>query len=130
MILWRAFHIRNEVVHDKTPPPLDVSKGFLLSYVQSLIQIKHHEDSIFHAPSVAVPSHPQWSPPPLSWIKLNTDGSFGAAGDAGAEIVVRDHLDAILSSSCCWGWPWRHTPKPALRRQTPLSSFSLPHRLR
>jgi hypothetical protein len=42
MTLWRSWYVRNEVIHDKRPPPTEVSKRFLMSYLESLIQVKHH----------------------------------------------------------------------------------------
>ncbi|KAI5020425.1 hypothetical protein ZWY2020_045313 [Hordeum vulgare] len=41
MTLWRAWHIRNEIVHNKAPPPMEVSSRFLMSYLDSLIGIKY-----------------------------------------------------------------------------------------
>lgn len=40
LTLWRCWFARNEVVHDKVPPPLDVSQRFLCSYLDSLIALK------------------------------------------------------------------------------------------
>ncbi|CAM0907844.1 unnamed protein product [Alopecurus aequalis] len=115
MTLWRAWHVRNEIVHDKTPPPVESSRRFLLSYMESLLQIKYHpieniikgkfildiEEMQFHR---HIDQHSEqvlhWSPPPKGWCKLNTDGSFGAEGDAGAGMVVRDHSGDIILSAC------------------------------
>jgi ribonuclease HI len=38
--------------------------------------------------------------PPIGWVKLNTDGSFGTDGEAGAGIIVQDHKEDIVLSSC------------------------------
>uniref|UniRef100_A0A453MSL4 Reverse transcriptase zinc-binding domain-containing protein n=1 Tax=Aegilops tauschii subsp. strangulata TaxID=200361 RepID=A0A453MSL4_AEGTS len=40
MTLWKAWHIRNKIVHNKAPPPMEVSRRFLTSYLDSLIGIK------------------------------------------------------------------------------------------
>ena len=40
-----------------------------------------------------VPTPIKWSPPPLGWFKLNTDGSFlGNPGLAGGGDVIQNHL--------------------------------------
>lgn len=39
MKLWRIWYIRNEVVHCKLDPPLDVAKRFMSSYVSSILNI-------------------------------------------------------------------------------------------
>jgi hypothetical protein len=44
MTLWRIWHVRNEVVRGKPPPPLDASRRFLMSYMDSLLLIKYHPD--------------------------------------------------------------------------------------
>lgn len=40
MTLWRCWFIRNEVVHNKPAPPVEVSCRFLQSYLDSLIGVK------------------------------------------------------------------------------------------
>ena len=110
--LWRALHVRNEIVHDKQPSSLEVSKKFLLSYMESLLMIKYHstEDiskgkfalcaDMVSTREMQVTESPSWTPPHVGWDKLNTDGSFGPNGEAGAGIIVRDHNGEILLSSC------------------------------
>lgn len=41
MIFWRCWHIRNEIIHDKVPRHLLVSKDFLCSYLDSLLTVKN-----------------------------------------------------------------------------------------
>ncbi|KAM0889911.1 hypothetical protein ACQ4PT_027403 [Festuca glaucescens] len=42
MLLWRIWHVRNEVVHHKAPPPVEASKCFLCSYLESIATIKYY----------------------------------------------------------------------------------------
>lgn len=40
LLFWRIWYVRNEMVHDKTPPPEDVSFRFLVSYLSSLLTLQ------------------------------------------------------------------------------------------
>jgi hypothetical protein len=40
MTFWRIWHVRNEIVHEKSTPPIEASRRFLYSYVESLLAIK------------------------------------------------------------------------------------------
>jgi hypothetical protein len=115
MTLWQIWHVRNEVVHDKPSPPLEVSQRFLLSYINSVVQIKHHSgESIIkgkfildkelkelHTTKVHVAKQiHKWTPPPSGWYKLSIDGSYDVIGKAGAGMVVRDHNGEVIISAC------------------------------
>ena len=40
MLLWSVWHVRNELVHAKLAPPIDVPTRFLASYLDSLACLK------------------------------------------------------------------------------------------
>ena len=42
MLLWRIWHVRNELTHNKPIIPVEASKKFLCSYMESLLLIKQH----------------------------------------------------------------------------------------
>lgn len=46
MILWRYWHIRTGIFHDKVPPPIDISRRFLCSYLNSLMMIDRHPEDV------------------------------------------------------------------------------------
>jgi hypothetical protein len=115
LTLWRIWHVHNEVVHDKPPPPLEVSRCFLMSYMESLINIKCHatedimkgkyifdqDEKHFHEQVDNVIKPPvHWSPLLVGWCKLNVDGSFDATGGAGTWMNARDHGANIIFSAC------------------------------
>jgi ribonuclease HI len=115
MTFWRIWHVRNEIIHDKPPPALEASRRFLVSYLESIVNIKCHptEDIlkgkfIFDQEEQRIHEHKDptgklpmlWAPPRAGWCKLNTDGSFDNKGDAGAGMVVRDHDGNIILSAC------------------------------
>ena len=87
--LERLVRKRNELVHSKPAPPMDVSIRFLQSYMESLMAVKRnsHGDPAIgkttivmdgdtkHTCAVAV-EMPTWSRPVDGWVKVNTDGAF------------------------------------------------------
>jgi hypothetical protein len=105
MTLWRLWHVCNEVLHDKPPPPLEVSRRFLSSYLESILQIKHHPNENlekekfildvqekFHTVNNDHEQAPilSWSPPSSGWCKLDIEGSFGDDASACACMLVRE----------------------------------------
>jgi hypothetical protein len=119
MTLWRIWHVRNEITHQKPPPPVEASRRFLCSYVQSLAVIRKHpqgdsvkgkmiiEDDVncLSRMKRKVEAHrPQpksWTKPPRGWTKLNVDGSFVEdTGESGAGMVLRTDDGTIVFSAC------------------------------
>jgi hypothetical protein len=41
----------------------------------------------------------KWSPPADGMAKLNTDGSFVSANDAGAGVILRDHTGQVICAA-------------------------------
>jgi ribonuclease HI len=112
MTFWRIWHCRNEVIHHKPAPPVESSRGFLCSYMQSLIMIKQfpHADPAKGKTAVIWETIPKkkntkqgeprpWRKPPEGSVKLNVDGSFcKEMGVGGAGVVLRDDRGAIIVS--------------------------------
>lgn len=40
MLFWRIWYVRNEMVHSKQPPPVDVSVRFLASYLSCILSLR------------------------------------------------------------------------------------------
>jgi hypothetical protein len=92
MILWRIWHIHNEITHQKPLPSVEGSKRFLASYLESLLLIKQFPNADpVKGKSVVVLDQGfacgtksesrrkdviKWLPPVADMAKLNTDGSF------------------------------------------------------
>jgi ribonuclease HI len=119
MLLWRIWHVRNEVVHHKPPPPAEASRRFLCSYVDSLLTIKYypHDDGVKgkapadqqaiskvaqnHVAAGPSAAKERWTRPPAGWGKLNVDGSYvEATKEGGAGTILRDEAGSIVFSSC------------------------------
>ena len=114
MLLWRIWHVRNEVVHAKPAPPVDVSVRFLESYLNSLASLTADQDADYvkgkMVPAQCLPetsvvraipiqtSNP-WIPPSEGRVKLNTNGSV-LNGSAGTGMVLRDHVGNIIFNAC------------------------------
>lgn len=113
MTLWRVWFVRNELVHNKPAPPIEVSARFLQSYWESIVVSKRDSgerngrgkqplvaDSGRRDSSKPSPATLKWSPPPLGRVKLNVAGTLGDGGEAGAGMILRSVEGNIIFSSC------------------------------
>lgn len=111
LVLWRIWFVRNEIVHDKIPPPTDISCKFLVSYFDTLSNLKQDVPPVSVkgktpvGPTnaheiIAVGQGRTWSKPQAGWTKLNCDGSFDDKAAAGSGMVLRDSDGLIIFSSC------------------------------
>uniref|UniRef100_A0ACD5TZV9 Uncharacterized protein n=1 Tax=Avena sativa TaxID=4498 RepID=A0ACD5TZV9_AVESA len=117
MTLWRCWHIRNEIVHDKPAASIESSRRFLCSYLDSLMTIKHcpQSDDVKGKQPAAYMlgvgknvDKKQKLSPPLSWrkpdagaVKLNVDGSYNeTSGEGGTGMILRDNTGAVLFLAC------------------------------
>ena len=71
MLLWKIWYVRNEVVHDKPAPPVQVSVRFLRSYVQSILTITKEPEK-----------------DPLKGKSAMLDCSFSVVPAATSELVI------------------------------------------
>jgi ribonuclease HI len=114
LVLWRAWHLRNDVIHHKGDATIASSVIFLQSYLGETFNppsVIHDEkgkqtcvanytcrntDGVDASNSLL-----QWSAPPPGWTKLNIDGSFCASnGTGGAGFVLRDSNGKVLVAAC------------------------------
>ncbi|KAM0843073.1 hypothetical protein ACQ4PT_057951 [Festuca glaucescens] len=110
LLFWRAWHLRNNVIHENGKEPISRSVNFLVSYatahenLEVPVNIKGKTPFPCSASiirKVPVGASTAWEAPPLCWIKLNTDASFTSkdrAGGAGA--VAIDHHGNIMFAAC------------------------------
>ena len=114
MITWRTWHVRNEITHEKRPPPAESSRRFLHEYISSLLCLKQYPNCDVmkgemvinaappaHTASALAKEELSWVAPATGWTKLNTDGSFiPATGMAGGGMILRDTQGNIIFSAC------------------------------
>ncbi|XP_073355212.1 uncharacterized protein [Aegilops tauschii subsp. strangulata] len=116
MTIWRCWHVRNEIMHNKRPPPVERSTRFLTSYINSLLAIQSHPHGDHVKGKMVIGIQPmrkalqhvqeehrleRWEPAPAGWAALNIDGSFSEHdGSAGAGMILRNEAGAIIFSSC------------------------------
>lgn len=117
LMLWRAWHLRNNSVHDTGTLTISGSIRFLQSYVQLLFPIRQKEDPkgkcaaqvpgrLNQNPGVTKADCLQiWEPPPEGWAKINVDGAFSMTDNTGGiGVIARDSEGKALLSS----WKYLH----------------------
>jgi ribonuclease HI len=119
MTLWRIWHVRNEVVHLKPAPPVEASRRFLCSYVDSLLMIKLNPRAdpvkgkavvgLYSTRSSGerkkIPAErtapKRWSKPPPGWTKLNVDGAWEEKEmRGGTGMILRDEEGNTIVTAC------------------------------
>lgn len=117
MLLWRIWHVHNEITNQKPAPSVEGSRRFLASYMNSLLLIKQFpmadvtkgkmvisHDQVFQTQRVLTEGRQKtrliWTPPVNGTVKLNVDGAFGCDGAAGAGMVLRDHEGHVIFAAC------------------------------
>ncbi|KAM0922814.1 hypothetical protein ACQ4PT_005932 [Festuca glaucescens] len=107
LLLWRAWHLRNNIVHDDGKETVENSVSFLLSYNNTIKTMEASGKAPMlrkNGPVVVSGTQERprnWTPLPQGWVKLNTDASFlSAEGASGAGAVLRDHQGKVLLAAC------------------------------
>ncbi|XP_062186766.1 uncharacterized protein LOC133890399 [Phragmites australis] len=104
MLLWRAWHLRNDIIYGKGEATIGASVAFLRSYVQSLLGVRLQE-CIDKGKNLVTGSHTVldvglrkcWSAPPQGWVKLNCDASFDSvSGASTCGIIIRSCRGQVL----------------------------------
>jgi ribonuclease HI len=117
MVMWRIWHGHNELTHGKPCPPIEGSRRFLISYLNSLLLIKQWPEGSMEKGKMVVDAEQgfkkfktdndgrqkvrkRWMPPSLGKAKLNVDGAFGKVGEAGIGIALRDCQGDMIVAAC------------------------------
>lgn len=111
MMLWRIWYLRNEIIHGKPIPPLDISCSFLSSYYNSYKNIFLSVEEILKgktpvmecapplASSAIQPARP-WPAPASNVVALCVDGSYNPLdGSAGSGMILRDDIWTVIFAS-------------------------------
>ena len=108
-----AWHMWNEIAHEKWPPPTE-SSWLLHGYISSLLCLKQYPNGDVvkgkmvinaappaHTASALAKEELSWFAPTTGWTKLNTDESFvPATGMAGGGMILRNTQGNIIFSAC------------------------------
>jgi hypothetical protein len=112
LLLWRAGHLRNDVIHANGSETIYSSMSFLQSYLATACSTSSYQncssdnDDIRKlvggsAGSLCNLQMTNWRRPNPGWIKINSDTSFiSSSGQAGAGAVGRDDSGKIVLTAC------------------------------
>jgi ribonuclease HI len=116
LVVWHIWHAHNELTHDKPCPPIEGSRRFLVSYLNSLVMIKEFPNADVAKGKMVIEEYKgfkhlrkhqdcaqqvkqYWKPPSQGEAKLNVDGAFTSTG-AGAGMVLRDAKGEVIFTAC------------------------------
>jgi ribonuclease HI len=132
LMLWRAWHLRNDVIHSDGKASVTGSVMFLHSYLHDLRKnpgdLKGKQQTIQEIPTREdCRPTPSWTAPAQGWIKLNTDGSFDCKSrTGGAGAIARDHNGNIVAAGCSF-LPHCHDAEEAEARATLMGIQLIAH---
>ncbi|KAF8719583.1 hypothetical protein HU200_024322 [Digitaria exilis] len=96
LLFWRAWHLRNDVIHGNGTSFVVGSAKYLVSYLSSLLNQGIVEDG-----KGKQQISQSWTLQRSRWVKLNVDVAFQDSGEASLGGIIRDHNgDTILSMWC------------------------------
>nr|AAO34487.1 putative reverse transcriptase [Oryza sativa Japonica Group]ABF97663.1 retrotransposon protein, putative, LINE subclass [Oryza sativa Japonica Group] len=87
LLLWRAWFLRNDIIHGNGKAQTSASVMFLQHYAETLFMVRQKEVDLkgkgicqpnMHVRPSVPDSRTVWKPPPPGWVKLNVDGAFSA----------------------------------------------------
>lgn len=109
--LWRAWHLRNEMIQGNEFSSIVVSVNFLMNYEECTLPARQQADDVKDkGPMFVVSSAPQqlndqqdikWQFPPEGVAKMNVDAGFRQdTGEASVGIIIRDCRGLVLFAAC------------------------------
>jgi hypothetical protein len=109
MVLWRAWHLRNNIIHEDGKCTIEASAIFQQNYMDTLNCVGTGESSkgkgAQASSALQVHEHlndgqvPSWSPPGVGRQKMNVDASFIKESNEGfMGVVITNHLGTVLCS--------------------------------
>ena len=113
MLIWRAWKVHNNIVHQSGQFSISDSVNFYIRYIhccrsdkkiKALMQKENGGLTLGKKPqneqreSILVhDNNIFWNPPTDGWIKINVDGAcVEQTGEAGIGVVARDHKGGVL----------------------------------
>jgi ribonuclease HI len=119
LLLWRAWHLRCDIIHGKGEETIRNSANFLLNYEATFAEPlstvmddkgkKPLTNDLTNAPFCSDEKRREknvrryvsssWTPPPEGTIKINVDAAFHKqSGEAAIGMVARDHQVAVVAA--------------------------------
>jgi ribonuclease HI len=117
IIFWRVWHAHNEITHAKPCPPIEGSRRFLVSYLNTLLMLKQFPHADVAKGKMVIdpnqgfkraerrhdvskqPCH-AWRPPDGDMAKLNVNGAFSPDGRAGCGMILRNQQGEVIFAAC------------------------------
>jgi len=89
---------RNKRLRGEDQPPIKVAVHWSIDMAHDLLEIVKPKEKV--SPGFAKPA---WKPPPVGWVKCNTDGAYRPdAGHGASGVILRDSTGLLLGGRSRW----------------------------
>ncbi|KAL2892746.1 hypothetical protein RDABS01_008655 [Bienertia sinuspersici] len=91
-IMWAAWFSRNKAVHE---PEVRTNIITAAGFIKLVVDYVEYASRVFKIPHIQATYSTSWSPPPMGWVKVNTDANVIAGEKASIGAVIRDEKGAL-----------------------------------
>ncbi|KAL2935796.1 hypothetical protein RDABS01_018914 [Bienertia sinuspersici] len=91
-IMWAAWFSRNKAMHK---PEVRTNIITAAGFIKLVVDYVEYASRVFKIPHIQATYSTSWSPPPMGWVKVNTDANVITGEKVSIGAVIRDEKGAL-----------------------------------